>query len=52
MGTGKRIFIIGFNVAHPNAKAYWEITGRREQYSTPEEALAVLQREVDARNKG
>jgi hypothetical protein len=28
---------------------HWEITGRKNRYKTPDEALAVLQKEADAR---
>jgi hypothetical protein len=31
-----------------NTHEHWEITGRKNKYKTPDEALAVLQEEADA----
>ena len=44
----KETFIVGFNVDRPIHNAYWQITGRKGNYKTAEEALAVLQKEQDA----
>jgi Domain of unknown function (DUF3825) len=43
----KEVFLIGFNVGRRNQKEYWQITGRKGNYPSPDEALAVLQREID-----
>lgn len=43
----KEVFIVGFNVGRQNQKEYWQITGRKGNYSSPDEALAVLQCEID-----
>jgi hypothetical protein len=42
----KDVFIIGFNVGR-QGQEYWQIVGRRGDYKTADEALAVLQREAD-----
>ena len=40
------VFIIG--LLGGNGHERWEITGRKDKYKTPDEALAVLQKEADA----
>jgi len=43
------VYAIGFNLGRPGQKSRWKITGRKDKYNTPEEALAVLQAEEDKR---
>jgi hypothetical protein len=43
----QEVSLIGFFGG--NTHEHWEITGRKNRYKTPDEALAVLQREADAR---
>ena len=47
-GLEKDVFIVGFNLGRPNQKPYWQIAGRKNNYESTEDALAVLQKEQDA----
>lgn len=42
------VYVFGFNIGRPGSKSRWRIGGRKINYQTAEEALAVLQKEQDA----
>lgn len=42
----ERVFLIGFNVGRGDECEYWSISGRGDQYSSAEEALAALETEA------
>jgi len=44
--SGARVFLIGFNVGPGDECEYWSISGRGDQYSSAEEALAALETEA------
>jgi hypothetical protein len=44
--SGERVFLIGFNVGKRDRYEYWTMPGRGGQYSSAEEALAVLEAEA------
>jgi len=44
----EKTFILGFNVGRTNPTPYFRINGRKDNYRTLDEALAVLQKESEA----
>jgi hypothetical protein len=43
------VYVIGFNLGRPGQKSRWRIVGRKTNYKTEHEALAMLQKEEDFR---